>query len=230
MLLSFVAATAILTSARLAQADNELGPMPRSSPQPDTSIKVAFIVDTTATMDGEKLVAVKRELQSTISKLKAVQSYNIFLLTGGDKFSAADAETSVFATPPNNRKTFAFLDAATAGGDKADPNAALALAIKQDCRLIYVLTDGGSFDSEAYKKFGATVQTKNRDSESGKQIKLNTVLLESTNEEAAKVLLAIANEAGGALLRTSLKALREAEPSTAPTSAPTTQSTTKPVH
>ncbi|MDB5297734.1 MAG: marine proteobacterial sortase target protein [Phycisphaerales bacterium] len=155
------------------------------------ALKIVFVCDATGTMIN-KFGTLKRQLNDAISKLKPIQSYNVVFYADSGKFFMADNGGLIMANADNKLNTYAFLDKITAVG-QTDPIPALEAAFKQQPQLLYFLSDGEFANLRTYKQVTDAINRFN----AGKRTKINTILFDTYDEEAAEVMKKIAVDNGG---------------------------------
>ena len=162
--------------------------------------RIVFICDGTGTM-MTKLPLLMRELKSTISKLKPIQEYEVIFFFDGEHCSSVDPTQLLPATPPNNKKTFAFLDAFAVQG-KTDPLPAIELAFSYKPQLVYFLSDGAFDDIAPYDD----VVAKFKELNTHKAARVNTIVFlnpeDNTDDlkRAEDTMKKIATDSGGSFL------------------------------
>ena len=152
--------------------------------------KVVYICDASGSMMSV-FWRVKDELHKAVDVLKPIQAFNVIFFSDVD-ITALSKKDLLMANPDNKRKAFDLAEKMSAAGT-TDPLPAIRMAFEQKPELIYVLTDGFdqivSFDAviEEFRKLNAD-----------KKVKINTILIKSTNNpELEKVVRTIASENGG---------------------------------
>lgn len=176
--------------------------------------KIVFICDGTGTM-GDKIGILRRELLSTISKLKPVQQYNvIFYRDGKNQEVVSVSETLMYATPANKEKTEAFLKNLSIAGD-TDPTPAIEKAFKMKPQLVYLLSDGAFDRLKTYDQVVKLINDLNKAQDPPARV--NTILfqnLDNTQGEspeqlkrAAQVMEQIANANGGKFVQVDIRRL-----------------------
>jgi hypothetical protein len=126
--------------------------------------KIAFVCDASGSMLA-KFDTLKRELSSTIGKLRPIQSFSLIFFQE-QTCKAFDLNLQI-ASPDVKRKADAFLDTIVPRAD-TNPLPALELAFKQKPELIYLLTDGDFPDNVAVMKL---IQKLDKDG----KVKINTI-------------------------------------------------------
>lgn len=166
--------------------------------------KIVFICDGTGTMVGLKSQLVARELQSTIAKLKPVQSYNVIFFKDGDNqgVDAIDKNKLVDATDGNKKKTAEFLSKFSPGGS-TNPMPAIEMAFKQKPQLLYILSDGEFDNLVSYDEVIKKIESLNPD----KAVKVNTIMFGNRDDRAEAALKKIAEANGGRMVFVPLDAL-----------------------
>ncbi len=167
--------------------------------------KIVFVCDGTGTMLGLKQNLLIRELNSTISKLKPIQEFNVIFFNEdkGVFVTAVDMQKLMPATPPNIRKTSDWLGKFSVRGS-TNPIPAIELAFKQKPQLMYVLSDGEFDNLVSYDEVIKTVATLNSD----KKVKVNTIMFGDRDPRAEQALKKIADDNGGRMIFVSLEALQ----------------------
>jgi len=174
--------------------------------------RIVFICDGTGTM-GDKMPVLRRELLSTVSKLKPKQEYNvIFYRDGKEQGVAAANPTLMNATPQNKTKTEEFLKKLSIAGD-TDPTPAIEMAFKMKPQLVYLLSDGAFDRLKTYDQVTKQINDLNKD----KTARVNTILFQNadnTNGEtpeqlkkAAAVMEQIAKANGGNFVAVDIRRL-----------------------
>jgi len=159
--------------------------------------RIVFICDGTGTM-MTKLPLLMRELKSTISKLKPIQEYEVIFFFDGEHFASIDPTKLLPATPPNNKKTFAFLDRFAVQG-KTNPIPAIEQAFRYKPQLVYFLSDGAFDDLVPYDQVVARFHELNPD----KAARVNTIVFINTQDrtedlkKAEETMKKIAADSGG---------------------------------
>jgi hypothetical protein len=166
--------------------------------------KIVFVVDGTGTMNGIKFDLVKRELKSTISKLKPTQKFNvIFFYENNETFAkGVDPKTLLDATDPAKKKAYEFLDNFSAIGS-TNPLPAIEMAFKMQPQLMYVLSDGEFDNRVSYADVIKAVSGLNAD----KKVRVNTIMFGDRDPKAEDALKQIATGNGGAYVSVTTDAL-----------------------
>ena len=155
--------------------------------------KIVFLCDATGTMIS-KLSGLKAELQKAVENLKPFQAFNIVFYTDGGKVLIADKNGLMVANTENKRKAFEWLAEVTASGT-TDPIPAIEAAFKLQptADLVYFLSDGEFNNLRSYDEVAGAVAK----GTAGKKVKVNTILFETYEKEAEKVMEKMANDNKG---------------------------------
>jgi hypothetical protein len=155
--------------------------------------KIVFLCDATGTMIS-KLSSLKAALQDTVQNLKPFQAFNIVFYTDGGKVLMADKTGLMVANTENKRKAFEWLGEVTASGT-TDPIPAIEATFKLTPvpDLVYFLSDGEFNNLRSYEEVAAAIGK----GSSAKRVKVNTILFDTYDKEAEKVMEKIAYDAKG---------------------------------
>lgn len=161
------------------------------------ALRIVFICDGTGTMIT-KMALLKRELSSTLGKLKPRQLYNVVFFYDGENAASVDKSQLINATPANNKKTADFLEAFAPQG-KTNPLPAIDLAFKMKPQLVYFLSDGAFDDLVPYEQVAAKFHDLNKD----KSARINTIIFANADDpvddtnKAEDTMKQIAKDGGG---------------------------------
>ena len=161
-------------------------------PPPKNVRTVAFVCDASGSMI-QTFGSLKAELTKAVTKLNAVQGFNIIFFH--DERASAMSDGLLLATPENKGKAFAFLDDANTTGT-TNPIPGIEAAFKSKPQLIYLLTDADFPDN-------AAVLSAIRRLNPGKQTKVNTIAFTSgdasdeLSQGFVELMKTIAHENGG---------------------------------
>ena len=152
---------------------------------------VVFVCDASGSMINT-FSSLKAELVKAISRLKAIQGFNIIFFQ--DEKAAALDSGLLFATPENKRKAFQWLDTVTTTGT-TNPIPGIEMAFRNKPQLIYMLTDADFPDNNAVK---SAIQRLNN----GKQTRINTIIFvgeadSDTSQSFIDLMKTIAKDNGG---------------------------------
>ncbi|HEX8914653.1 MAG TPA: hypothetical protein VF796_20045, partial [Humisphaera sp.] len=158
--------------------------------------KIVFICDATGTMIN-KMSVLRRELKAAVKDLRnGVQSYKIVWYTDNGKVlteKGPGKEGLIVCSVNNKDATFTWLDDITPAGT-TDPIPAIqaAFALKPD--LIYFLSDGEFNNLRSYKEVLDEVV---KGSQSSKGTKVNTILFDTIDPDAQKVMEDMSKQTNG---------------------------------
>jgi hypothetical protein len=155
--------------------------------------RLVFLCDATGSM-LTKMATLKEELDKTVSRLRATQSFDILFFQGNNVESFSNSLTP--ATPEFRRKAANWLEGISSQ-DVTNPLPALEMAMKLRPEVLYFLTDAADFpDTNAVL---ALIAKYNSD----RKIKINTILFVEDKAEHAKntasegLMKKIATDSGG---------------------------------
>jgi hypothetical protein len=153
--------------------------------------KVVYLCDTSGSMMDVGYY-LRRELKSSIEKLRPVQQFNVIFFKEGP--ATPFRSQLVVANPENKRQVFEFIDKFSMSGG-TDPTAAIREAFRQSPELIYVLTDG--FDRVGDPRV-VEEEFRRLNKQAGNRVKVNTILIRARDDEnLVRVLQNIAKDNGG---------------------------------
>lgn len=152
--------------------------------------RVVFLCDATGTMTGLKFDLLKRELNTTISKLDPVQDFNVVFFA--DSGAQAIHTALLPGTPKNKTLARNFLDKfSPRGATNPIPGIEKAFAMKPE--IIYLLSDGEFDNLIAYEEVIGKVKALN-----GKRAtRVYTILFGDRDPRAEQTLKTIADNNGG---------------------------------
>ena len=149
---------------------------------------VIFVVDRSASMEGERLKTAKAELVRTIQRLTVANMFNVVFFSD-PRYEKACWPKMVLATTERKQKCYEYVNSMeTYGG--TEPSGAMELAIKAKPDLIYLLTDG-EFDKSVIKLIKEYMIRH----AGGKKIRINTIAFKDKSGE--RMLRKIAAQNGG---------------------------------
>ncbi|HEX8912411.1 MAG TPA: hypothetical protein VF796_08620 [Humisphaera sp.] len=173
------------------------GPVnPIFGPSGGNARKIVFVCDATGTMI-QKLSVLRRELKASIKDLRnGVQSYKVVWYTDGGKVlteRGPGKDGMIVCSGVNKDATFTWLDDIVPAGT-TDPIPAIeaAFALKPD--LIYFLSDGEFNNLRTYQEVLDAVV---KGSQSSKGTKVNTILFDTIDPEAKKVMEDMSRQTSG---------------------------------
>jgi len=123
------------------QAGRVRPPGPNYYGLPITAAKIVFVIDTSGSMNGPRIVAAKRELCRAIEELPAQVDFSVVAFNGR---TYAWQQNLVPATPDSKQSATYFVMAQTLASGTASYDA-LEAALQFDAEAIYFLTDGAPF-------------------------------------------------------------------------------------
>jgi hypothetical protein len=146
--------------------------------------RIVFLCDATGTMIG-KMGGLKAELQRAVDNLLPFQAFNLVFYTDGGRVLMADKAGLMVASAENKRRAFEWLGEVTASG-ATDPVPAIEATFKLQPTpdLIYFLSDGEFNNLRSYEEVAAAVAR----GAAGRRVKVNTILFETYEREAEKVM------------------------------------------
>jgi hypothetical protein len=124
-------------AARVAARQQPQGPTYYGLPL--SGARIVFVIDTSGSMIGPRIVAAKRELSKAIEELPADVEFNIVSFAGRPLTWQAKL---VAATPDNKQNALYFVAAVQGVGKGTASYDALETAMSFDGEVIYFLTDG----------------------------------------------------------------------------------------
>ena len=138
---------------------------------------VIFVVDRSASMDGDRLKTAKVELNRSIRRLTVANMFNVVFFSN-DRYHKPCWDRMVLATTENKDKAYRFVkDMTTDGG--TEPASAMRQAISSRPDLIYFLTDG-----EFEKSVVNDIRSCLRKDTGGKKIRINTIAFQNKRGES----------------------------------------------
>ncbi|NOZ21064.1 MAG: VWA domain-containing protein [Planctomycetes bacterium] len=138
---------------------------------------VVFVVDRSASMEGERLKRAKQELNRSIQRLTVANMFNVIFFSDHGAHKPC-WENMALATTEHKAKAYEFVKDMTTYGS-TEPASAMKQAISSMPDLIYFLTDG-EFDKGVvseirnYLKYNAN----------GKKIRINTIAFQNRGGES----------------------------------------------
>jgi hypothetical protein len=167
--------------------------------------KIVFVCDATGTMIN-KMSVLKRELTTTVGGLKnGIQSYKIVFYTDAGTVITEKKDGLIVCSTENKKATFDWLTDVTPQGT-TDPVPALQAAFKLQPDLIYFLSDGEFNNLRSYDKVLAEVVALSKAANG--RIKVNTILFETIEPDAEKVMQQMSAETGGVFNKVRLSELQ----------------------
>ena len=159
--------------------------------------RIVFLCDASGTMLGS-FPMLRQELYRTLEKLQPIQFFNVIFFHGNrDGSSAVESiegfpSSLVAATADNKSKAYTWIKSYGPEGN-TDPFPAIEKAFAMKPQLLFVLTDG--FDNvSSYQAVRAAFKKANSDG----QVKVNTILLQTTADpDLEDILKKIAEDNGG---------------------------------
>ncbi len=152
--------------------------------------RVVFLCDATGTMTGLKFDLLKKQLNQTVGNLQPVQNFNIVLFA--DSGATAMNPSLAAGTPQNKRKAADFLQKfAPRGGTNPLPGVEMAFAMKP--QVIFLLSDGEFDNLVSYDEVLDKIKTLN----TGKNVRVYTILFGDRDPRAEQTLKTIAEDNGG---------------------------------
>ena len=159
--------------------------------------RIVFLCDASGTM-VVSFPMLRQELSRTLEKLQPIQFFNVIFFHGNTDGSSAAESIGVFpnslvaATADNKSKAYDWIKSYGPAGS-TDPFPAIEKAFAMKPELLFVLTDG--FDNvSSYQAVRGAFKKAN----SGGQVKVNTILLQTTADpDLEDILKKIAEDNGG---------------------------------
>ena len=153
--------------------------------------RIAFVCDSSGSMDAEKRVLLFSELKKAVEPLTVDQAFNVVFFQDGDYAAAFPGELKP-ATRRFKDDLNAFLDGVTMAG-QTNPIPALQAAFEMEPELIFFLTDGQFNGIAGYDDVLATLDRLNPE----RRAMVNAIQFLGNDPNAEQVLRQIAERHGG---------------------------------
>jgi len=108
---------------------------------PISAAKIIFVIDTSGSMNGPRIVAAKRELCRAIQELPATVEFNILAFNGG----VYPWQGKLMPAADDSKQSALYFVMAQVLGNRTASYDALEAAMQFDGEAIYFLTDGAPF-------------------------------------------------------------------------------------